>query len=217
MKNITESESSTNIQIKGKLSSSIPSFDFKNAYFYCTEVIDAAIYEKERKKETSKRVKVHRVQTLQIKGSILQAAEKRGDKWAGEVKQRLEDISDLVAVEAIYHERCYINFFKKPTTGGKSGHPLDNDVTTAMEVIFDFIENSDDCQFSLLDLIKLLKDYVLSELTIKRKLKEKYGDEIIIATNNKVTTICFRNTGYKILSNLGMNKGKSMNGKNAFE
>lgn len=71
-----------------------------------------------------------------------------------------------------------------------------------MEVIFHFIENIDDCQFSLSDLINRLKDYVPSELTVKRKLKEKYGDEIIIVTNTKkVTAICFRNTGYTILSN----------------
>lgn len=168
LKNITESEGSTISPTKGKLRSSITSFDFKNACFYCTEIIDAAFYEKEKKKEISKRVKVHRVQTVHVKGSILQAAEKRGDKWAREVNQRLEGISDLVAVEAVYHERCYINFFKKPTTRGKSGRPLVDDVTTAMEVIFDFIENSDDCQFSLSDLINLLKDYVPNELTIKK-------------------------------------------------
>lgn len=166
LKNITESEASTSSPIK--LRSSIPNFDFKKACLYCTEAIDEAFHEKEKKKEVSKRLKVHRVQTLQVRGSIIQAAERRGDKWAQEVLLRLKGISDLVAVEAIYHERCSVNFVKKPNIGPKVGRPHVSDVTSAMQVIFDFIENSDDCQFSMPDLINLLKNYVPSELTIKK-------------------------------------------------
>lgn len=47
LKKITESKGSP---IKGKLRSSIPSFDFKNACFYCMEVIDAVFYEKEKRR-----------------------------------------------------------------------------------------------------------------------------------------------------------------------
>lgn len=80
--------------------------------------------------------------------------------------------------------------------------PLVDDVTSALEVIFNFIKNSDECQFSLSKLMNLIKGYVPTEKTIKRKLKEKYGNDIILSTNkNKVCIVCFRNTGYKILTN----------------
>ncbi|KYN28333.1 hypothetical protein ALC57_02246 [Trachymyrmex cornetzi] len=70
-----------------------------------------------------------------------------------------------------------------------------------METIYNYLENSDDCQFSLHELINQIEGYVPHETTIKHKLKEKYGDDIIITVNRKKTpTVCFRNIGHAILS-----------------
>lgn len=126
----------------------------------------------EKKKEVNRRTKVHNVRSLFVKESVLQAANKRNDKWSREVASRIQIVADLVAAEALYHERCYINFFKDPATGKKGGRPPIDDIQTAMEVIYDFLEKSDDCQFALPDLINLIEGYVPDERTIKKKSKK---------------------------------------------
>lgn len=140
----------TTSPIKSKLRSSVPSFDFKSACFYCAEIIDSKFYEREKKKHVNKRNKVHNVRSLFVKESILQAARKRNDKWSREVTHRIETVADLLAVEALYHERCSINFFKDPATGKKGGRPPVDDVKTAMEVIYDFIEKGDEASLHYL-------------------------------------------------------------------
>lgn len=183
------------------IKSKLPSFDFKSACFYCAKIIDPKFYEREKKNHVNKRNKVHNVRSLFVKESVVQAARKRNDKWSREVTHRIETVADLVAVEALYHKGCSINFFKDPATGKKGGRPPVDDVKTAMEVIYDFIEKGDECQFALSDLISLIEGYVPDERTIKKKLEEKYGEDIIITKNQKkVSIVCFQSTGYKILS-----------------
>ena len=72
----------------------------------------------------------------------------RSDDAAKAVIARIEYEFDLVAAEAKYHNNCY-NIFLRPTTGYKVGRPEDDSVNLAMEEIFQYIENNDDCQFSL--------------------------------------------------------------------
>ncbi|GBP81140.1 hypothetical protein EVAR_88238_1 [Eumeta japonica] len=77
----------------------------------------------------------------------------RDDALAKAVLARVEFEYDLVAAEAKYHRDCYANFLK-PSTGAKMGRPKDEATNLAMEEIFTYIENSDDCQFTLNELQK---------------------------------------------------------------
>lgn len=66
-----------------------------------------------------------------------------------------------------------------------------------MEKIFYYIENHDDCQFTLAELRNLLGEDVPADLTIQTNLIEKYGKNIIITVkSNKMTIICFASLGY---------------------
>lgn len=52
------------------------------------------------------------------------------------------------------------------------------------------------------DILKDFEGYIPCEKALKKRLQEKYGHGIIItAGNNREPIICFRNTGYTILSN----------------
>ena len=106
-----------------------------------------------------------------------------------------------MAVDAVYHRKCHNEFWK--TSSSKSsiaGRPVSQEVTTCLNTIFKYLEEIEDCQFSLSDLSQLINDSLDSKI-IKRKLIERYGDNIIITSNKrKVPTVCFRNSGHKILS-----------------
>lgn len=70
------------------------------------------------------------------------------------------------------------------TTGGKIGRPESDSITLAMEKIFAFIENHDDCQFSLQELKDVCEEPYIDNRTIKSKLK--YGNRIIITEKLEV-------------------------------
>ncbi|CAF4938591.1 unnamed protein product [Pieris macdunnoughi] len=107
---------------------------------------------------------------------------------------------DLIAAEAKYHNNCYI-IFLRPTTGYKVGRPEDDSVNLAMEEIFQYIKNNDDCQFSLQELKYIDKNPTIDNKSIKRRLKLKYGDKIIITEKKgSLTIICFIDNQYDILN-----------------
>lgn len=137
-----------------------------------------------------------------MREKLLEMAEIRNYYLGREVKKRIICVDDLVASEAQYHQTCYIHFFKTLSSSGKRGRPEVSDITSAMEIICSFMENSDECQFSLEELLNLVEGYKPNEKTVKTKLIEKYGDSIVIASNsNKKTTICFKGISNEILTN----------------
>lgn len=149
------SEPSTSTTESAVLRSSQRAFNFNTNCLYCCETIDDSFYLKERKKEPQKRRHVYKVRTVGMKRRILEAVSRRGDQWATEVNVRLADTNDLVASGAIYHQECYLSFFTHvtPATSKKRGRPSSDYVEEAMEEIFSFLENNNDCQFSIEELL----------------------------------------------------------------
>lgn len=108
---------------------------------------------------------------------------------------------DLVSVEAKYHDKCFSNFLLV-SGKGDAGRPLDENIRIAMENVFHYKENNDDCQFTLAELKDMMKDYVPDDKTIITKLIARYGNNIVITTKSKsLTIICFRGTASNILTN----------------
>ncbi|KAK9882608.1 hypothetical protein WA026_022237 [Henosepilachna vigintioctopunctata] len=72
-----------------------------------------------------------------------------------------------------------------------------------MEAIHSYFEeNPEECQFSIDELMNQIEgDYRPDSRTVKSRLLQKYGDDIIIATASRPTTFCFLNTGFTILTN----------------
>lgn len=108
---------------------------------------------------------------MNTQNNIIKHADERNDKWGRDVKGRISNAIDLVAKKAAYHDKCYREFFRK-SRERKSitpGRPPSDDVTSAMETIYYYLENSDDCQFSFEELINQIEGYVPHESTIKQK------------------------------------------------
>lgn len=156
--------------------------------------------EAEKKKTQHYRRKINHVCTISFKDSIIKVAEARGDKYESIVKDQINFEYDLVAAGAKYHGECFASF-AKIVRGSKTGRPLDENIALAMEDIFSYIENNEDCQFTLQELKKVLIDYVPDDKTIISKLIERYGKNIVIITKSAaMTIICFRDTQTNILS-----------------
>jgi len=124
-------------------------------------------------------------------------------EWGGEVIFRIDNVSDLVAAEGRYHGACGKLFFKRTSTQQScKGRPENIEVTAAFDFICNYIEeNEDQCQFSIHEIFQNYKGYIPTEKIIKKRLLEKYGHDILIASGiNRQPVICFRNTGYNILT-----------------
>ena len=75
------------------------------------------------------------------------------------------------------------------------------EVDRAMEQIYEFMENRDDCQFSFEELASAVtEDYVPNTKTIRKRLEQHYGNTIIISQNSRgLPAVCFRGTGENLL------------------
>jgi len=102
-----------------------------------------------------------------------------------------------VAEEAIYHHDCYKKFLKM-STSLKRGRSESDEIRMAMEEIYRVIEETDDCQFTLKD---LNSTFIPDRKTIKQQLIEKYGDDLVIASDGNHSAIfCFKGTSRKLLT-----------------
>lgn len=169
-----------------------------------------------KKKALDSRRKIFKVTTLSFKESILKVARAREDDVAKSVIARIEFEYDLVAAEAKYHGDCY-NYFLRPTYGGKVGRPKDEATNLAMDEIFAYIENSDDCQFTLNELKDICKNAAIDNRTIKSRLKLRYGNKIIITEKSGTSTfICFVDNQHDIFNQSWYEKKNLMKKKNDY-
>lgn len=116
----------------------------------------------------------------------------------------MASIIDLVAEEAQYHDDCRKSFFAPIYKRHGSKDTSDDDyITKAMNEIYNYMESNSDCQFSMEDLRAAVSGQVPNDKTIKANLLSEFGDRVTIVSGSnhyKVSTICFRDTGLKLLS-----------------
>lgn len=199
-KSAEKPETSAETLISPKKLRSGGSFQFQNTCFFCCEDIRKA----QRKDVNS----VRRVRSNDLKQKIKCKALLRRDRWGRNVLGRMSS-EDLVAASAVYHQPCWVRFSRGSTEEKSPKHPPaavpNQDVSDAMNVIYQYMEDSDDCQFSvkeLHDLVAENKKKYICETTIKRRLLEQYQDNILIAsTKKKASVVCFRAHGEKVLNN----------------
>lgn len=190
--------------VSSSVRSKSDAFDFKNQCFLCGEGLPEDFQEKQLKLPASKRNFVHKVMKLEAKNTFMEAANKRSDEWALKILERIRNEDDLVAVDAWYHRFCNRKLYQKPSGEVKSGRPPATNTDEAMEYIYNYLEeNGEECQFPIEDLMKAIKGDVLPDIrTVKSRISKKYGEDVLILESvNKEAVICFRNLGYKILSN----------------
>lgn len=176
-----------------------PTFDFKNRCLFCAE-----IFCDESRLPVHKRKKIHSVAEKSMKENIRKYLAGRDDEFATSIVERIRCVPDLVAVGARYHRTCISHVYHAlPAEAVQKGRPTGDKVDKAMEGIYLFLkENSDECQFSMNELLNQISgDFVPDMRTVKTHLKDKYGDDILInERQGRDCVVCFRNTGFKILS-----------------
>ncbi|KAE9525163.1 hypothetical protein AGLY_014407 [Aphis glycines] len=140
--------------------------------------------ELEKKFSKERRDSIIQVSTLHFKTSIMDVANKRNDEWGKEVLKRLDSVVCLVSEESKYHKSCERKFCSKNPVdkNKKRGKPQDEDLANAFLNVCDFFESENECQFGLNFLHEKMEG-TRDEKTLKNKLINKYGDDIIIRTS----------------------------------
>lgn len=177
-------------------------FNFQTHCFFCAKYIDLVAL-----KHKGKLQNIRSAATLNLKSTILRCCKDRSDEWSREVHRRICNEIDLVAAEAKYHASCYSTFLKKKTNE-KPGRPLDNTLEHAFGILCYDIENdSENCQFSIKELVDKLKSYLpdgtesCSEKNLKIKLKKKYENNIVVTEiPGKSAVVCFKKNCEQLVS-----------------
>lgn len=174
------------------------SFNFKNHCLFCGEI---ATFDTKNPNQN-----ISKVRTLCILETIKTHAIVRDDEWGREVSLRLSGVIDLVADEGRYHRNCYQYFLRPdlniPGTVKKcAGRPVRNDTNETFMKLCDYIQENEECQFSLNDLADVMKRLdattePYSEKHLKRRLKEFYGDAVVFTEIPGLSSVvCF--SGYR--------------------
>ena len=118
--------------------------------------------------------------------SVLERCRERDDVEAREIERRVLSCSDFIAAEARYHESCRNRFNlscqKTMMSPGTRGWPVNSAQQQHFETLCEWLETEGELH-TLKEIHQQLtliadSDEVYSEKSIKRKLQEKYGNEI---------------------------------------
>lgn len=177
-------------------------FDYKKNCLFCGQVMESVNV----KLPKNRRRQIREVETNEIKDSILQICAVRKDELGEIIGTRVTPWTDLVSEEARYHLDCYSEF-QKYKAFDKSGRPVNKSLENLFCLLFDYLEENTECQYTateLRDIIKQLpggEDEEISDYLLKTRLKQKYdGGVIFTEMNGKPTIFSFLGTAHQILS-----------------
>ena len=111
---------------------------------------------------------------------------------------------DLIACEARYHVKCAQSFHNdiRPFSENEIGSPASEATKKAMETIFKYVDDADDCQFSYDEFKKLFKEgeHKPGLLTIIRKLQERYTKDnlSVVSIAGGKTFFCLKESIYEM-------------------
>ena len=178
-------------------------FDFKNSCLFCSDVCDVAI---EKKKKVNMRRNIWEVRVLHLKEKISDFAKERNDEIGDKIFKRVNSVLCLVAEEARYHENCYSTFFSNKPSSLKRGRPKDKNMDCAFENLCRYIDEAEECQFTLKELMKISEENMaesssVTEKTLKNKLMHVYGDGVMFFQMHKRSPlVCFRGSELKLVN-----------------
>ena len=146
------------------------------------------------------------VETQEFQNSIAQICKARNDEWSITVLGRIEYCLDLCAADAVYHKACSVNFrtgkqiphkYVGNSTPDKTkrlrkGRPEDAAKNTAFFKVAYFVEENYEEKITVNDLTKEMEEFlqnsgeqVYSGVYIKKKLRDHFGDRIVITITKK--------------------------------
>ena len=127
------------------------------------------------------------MQCLKTQSQILDACAKRGDSWGEDVASRVRSVVDLSAAEVRYHRTCFSQFMKQPTTRS-TGRPLCSENAKALQRLCEYIQEGEECQFSLQELQTKMKEFLpenaecTSDKWLKKQLLDYFGDRLVVTS-----------------------------------
>ena len=129
--------------------------------------------------------------TIPFKERVMFACQKRDDEWGEEVRRRVTNCNNLVAVEAPYHISCNERFLGKHSTfKSPSGRPTDSDCLENFELVCEWLEAEGElCSFpevhdKMTEIAKSNESENIYSQKWLTKLQQKYKEHIFFAEVN---------------------------------
>ncbi|XP_052758830.1 uncharacterized protein LOC128202453 [Galleria mellonella] len=177
-------------------------FDWDKNCFICDNEINTL---QEKKKASAMKKKTSKVQSLDFIQNLAKMLIIFKDDERREILKRIHSAENhVILTEGKYHEDCVLklkNEYKLFTRSSQT--PYFDKISEAMEEIYDFMLSSEECQFTMTQLIEAVQicDVIPHEDTIKNHLKKRFGNQIVISSRiGGVTYVCFSTTLYDILT-----------------
>ena len=146
--------------------------------------------------KTKKNFDIVSTVNTKIYTSTLEICKGREDNHAKSTARRLLGISDFVAAEARYHSACRSSFENPLPKKSSKGRPISTDKIAAFESMCSILEDEMEL-FTLSEFQAKMEEQhenVYSPLMTKKKLQEKYREEInFVSRNGKSDIIILSN------------------------
>ncbi len=138
-----------------------------------------------------------------LKQSVLDVCEKRNDKWAASVRERVSGaISDLHAADGRYHLICRTSFMSPRSVVSASIHDAKID-DGALECLIAHVQENQSRTWHSVELFQAYTDYggtVLSRKQLIKKLSDHFGAHLLVLSSPGIANIIvFRNKASDIL------------------
>ncbi|CAG2255285.1 unnamed protein product [Mytilus edulis] len=137
-----------------RLTRSSQYFDFREHCLFCGQSAQMS--------DRKYGIEVYPVRTFEFQQKIDAICKDRKDSWAADVLAKLEYAQDLPAADAIYHQKCSVNFRtgKNIPIGGtpeqkrkKQGRPDHTEANTAFLKTMDYLLENEEDQLTVKDLV----------------------------------------------------------------
>ena len=155
---LLSASTSATSSVSKTLRSCVSQFDFKNDCLFCGEEASEDV-----KLAVNRRKSISRVETIEYREKVVNYSTERNDKWGDLVLSRVQSSIDLIAAEARYHHQCSKQFFLTKTQGRcklPRGRPKSNAKSNAFLKLCSYLENNDECQYSMAELLELMDTYL---------------------------------------------------------
>ena len=180
-------------------------FDFKSQCFYCEKPCI-----EDKKHADRKNFEIVSTINTKIYTSTLEICRGREKNYGKNIEWWLLGISDFVAAEARYHSACRSSFENPLPKKSSKGRPISTDKIAAFESMCSILEDEMEL-FTLSEFQVKMEEHhenVYSPLMMKKKLQEKYREEISFVSRNVKSDIIILSNINSTLTEAWYNKRK---------
>lgn len=174
-------------------------FNFSELCFFCEEDASDYFIKKQIKKPKVLRVEVTVVSKKdELRSNIISYKDYAFDQYALQIIDRISRVDNLHAVKARYHRDCYKKFLKLADTDHVQS---DGANFLAAKFINDYILlNSDECQFSLQEILSTYEGPKYIMQMVKEELALLQPENLVFHSDNARSMVSLKSATEKILS-----------------